>query len=685
MRDDSESYHKIRIFLACPSDVEEERDAAQRAINELNDSAAEELHFILELWGYDKAWPSAGTPQKTIFDQFPPEKWDIFVGILWTRFGSSPGIVDKKTQKPFLSGTEAEFTKAYRLWDKSQKPEILFYRCIRDVPHHLIDPEQLNYVQKFFKECEAGGKHPALFHSYTTKEEFETAFRKRLTALLFDFSKEKQKDTFIPEVAQAIDKSEKPEEEPPPPPHIPFTNRTDELEQVLSAFAPAYHVIDAPGGYGKTELLKELDHRFKEKKWQSAYLPVRYFMSISELTKELANILDVSFNPSSDAASELGWEFGEAIRETYSSQFGTADQQNKGLIFLIDIDRQTLESFTLVFQELLTDFFPGISNNLQSLAFFKAEHNPFRVVIAGRALIKRMPESKLPGKLKITRLKPFDYRVVRSSALAYLGEDTKEIDQLAAHLLFHTGGHPGCMARVLERYKKESHSPDDFFEYLRKEIWDEIVWPEAKAVRNVIPRYLRRIVDDLSVFRYLDYPILRKLLEDTKFAQAKDEYDLADILTRSYLSTWQNRLLTDDIFRRLLGLRLLRGVGPDIFAGHCLRAQKKCTDYLRKAKTQHPEVWATEYLFQAMQQHAGEIHKQTTRQQLHVDFFKNTVPRALNLLTRNRIAREEHQALVRHLDSDWEFQFITNYFLRDTYFTNEPFRKLKQQIDAFFQ
>ncbi len=41
--------------------------------------------------------PGMGRQQQVIFEHFPVETWDIFIGILWMRFGIPSGEVDEQT------------------------------------------------------------------------------------------------------------------------------------------------------------------------------------------------------------------------------------------------------------------------------------------------------------------------------------------------------------------------------------------------------------------------------------------------------------------------------------------------------------------------------------------------------------------------------------------------------------
>lgn len=148
--------------------------------------------------------------------------------------------------------------------------------------------------------------------------------------------------------------------------------------------------------------------------------------------------------------------------------------------------------------------------------------------------------------------------------------------------------------------------------------------------------------------------------------------------------TWEGRLLQDKITRRLLALRLLREIGSYGFAWHCQRARKICATHLEEPSTQMPERWAIEYLFQSAQQHTEEIQSQQKRQQIAKDFFEKELSKALQLLIKERNPRVEQAALKRTLETDWEFRFTVNYYLRQDEYSDAPVNALLEQIDHFF-
>lgn len=186
-------YKKLRIFVASPGDVTAERERVHAVTAELNrkGNVADQLGLILEVLDWRDVSPKMGRPEQVTLDELKVEQWDIFVGILWLRFGMPPGVSDPQTGKPYDSGTEEEFSLAYQSWLKNGRPHILFYRCTRS-PLNVkqINPEQLERVSAFFERFNPGASNEGLYQEFQTTEDFERRVRSDLTKLLFEYGKQ---------------------------------------------------------------------------------------------------------------------------------------------------------------------------------------------------------------------------------------------------------------------------------------------------------------------------------------------------------------------------------------------------------------------------------------------------------------------------------------------------------------
>jgi hypothetical protein len=461
---------------------------------------------------------------------------------------------------------------------------------------------------------------------------------------------------------------------------VPFTNREDEMKNILLSTAPAYHLLYAPAGCGKTELLRELGRRFKERGWYCAYVALTENSSDKDLASDLAKQLDIQFSPQDDI-HRPSRQIGRRLQQKWQS-----GDKKEGLVLLVDFEK--VPSIPIL-HKLIESFIPDIQGSLRVLVDFASKHNRFRVIIAGRNLGTHLEAEHHRLPLNLLRLSPFSYDVIRNSAIEYLpGHDQTAIDQLSAHLFFITGGHPGCMARTLEMYKEIGIPPDDFLEDYGNTIWRGIVRDCVESILGEIPDshgYLRESLERVSVFRFLDYGILKELNE-ALIPETLDEYQLADALTTRYLLDWKGRFLRDEIAWRLLTIKL-RNESPNEFPKRCVQAMGICADRLRQPNVGSPEIWTIEYLYQLLQCHAVSMREPEQRKKMRGD-FPEQVHKALGIFYDRKVLGEkwrgEKGALTRAIKEDWEFQFTVNYYLRDNNYNEDPYNKMLQQIDQFF-
>ncbi|MEM8559563.1 MAG: SUMF1/EgtB/PvdO family nonheme iron enzyme [Bacteroidota bacterium] len=161
---------KYRIFLASPGDVPAERKAVEAVVGELNRTLGEDRNasFRLVKWETD-VFPSLGDVQEIVNQQVEP--YDVFVGLLWKRFGTPTKVVD--------SGTQEEFMRALGRWEKDNKLPVLFYFCERPFwPTSKEERQQLNKVADFRDE------YPGLYFTYQEPGDFERLVREHLTKAL---------------------------------------------------------------------------------------------------------------------------------------------------------------------------------------------------------------------------------------------------------------------------------------------------------------------------------------------------------------------------------------------------------------------------------------------------------------------------------------------------------------------
>ena len=167
---------KIRLFVASPGDVSDERNSLSKVIAELNSTIAPDKGFLLEIARWEThCQPAMGRPQGVINSQIG--HYDIFIGIMWKRFGTPTGVAE--------SGTEEEFRLAYSSWSTQNLPWIMFYFCQYPfMPRRQEEIDQLSKVLKFREELQGKG----LIWEYPSADEFSDIFRPHLVRILLDMA-----------------------------------------------------------------------------------------------------------------------------------------------------------------------------------------------------------------------------------------------------------------------------------------------------------------------------------------------------------------------------------------------------------------------------------------------------------------------------------------------------------------
>jgi hypothetical protein len=165
-------YTRIDVLFSAPGDIQEERRQAQWAVEELNETIGRDKRIYLRLLHWEShSIPDMGRPQGVINDQIT--SYDIYIGVMWHRFGTPTGRAG--------SGTEEEFNLAYESWEASDRPRIMFYFSqAPSMPQSLEDNDQMRKVLEFRNKVSQVG----LTRSYTTLDQFGRYFREHIAKLL---------------------------------------------------------------------------------------------------------------------------------------------------------------------------------------------------------------------------------------------------------------------------------------------------------------------------------------------------------------------------------------------------------------------------------------------------------------------------------------------------------------------
>jgi len=158
-------------FISSPSDVPVERELCEKVLVEVNKSTGKIYDFRIESlkWENDVV-PGIGDDGQDVINQNIGNGYDIFIGIMHTKFGTPT--------KNAGSGTEEEFNNAYERYTKKEKVEIMFY--FNDAPPLKLSelvPSELEKINLFKNRISKLG---CLYCKYNGPNDFEDKLRSHL-------------------------------------------------------------------------------------------------------------------------------------------------------------------------------------------------------------------------------------------------------------------------------------------------------------------------------------------------------------------------------------------------------------------------------------------------------------------------------------------------------------------------
>jgi len=166
---------EIKVFLSCPEDIVKNgiKDVIERVFEEDNIYFKNYFRLIFELKHWKKnVYLGKGTPRvQDVINEKLIKDCDIFLQVLWTRFGSPPGVTTDGIN--YSSGTEEEFHFAKK-FDK--KLWILFYT--KPVPPLSIDPSQLEKIQKFREQLK---KEQIRYYEFSNENELRKVLKENMS------------------------------------------------------------------------------------------------------------------------------------------------------------------------------------------------------------------------------------------------------------------------------------------------------------------------------------------------------------------------------------------------------------------------------------------------------------------------------------------------------------------------
>ncbi|MCY4612202.1 MAG: DUF4062 domain-containing protein [Nitrospira sp.] len=176
----SEKQTVIKFFVASPQDVAEEREVFEDVVRELNNTWADTFDIRLDVVRWEtRTTPGFGEDPQDVINKQISDSYDIFIGIMWTRFGTPTPRAG--------SGTEEEFLRAYdRYKEDPSSVEIMFYFKTKPISPVDLDPDQLKAISEFRSQLKERG---GFYSEFGSIEEFRNSITRHLSTTVQKWKK----------------------------------------------------------------------------------------------------------------------------------------------------------------------------------------------------------------------------------------------------------------------------------------------------------------------------------------------------------------------------------------------------------------------------------------------------------------------------------------------------------------
>ncbi|PYI84461.1 MAG: DUF4062 domain-containing protein [Verrucomicrobia bacterium] len=161
------------IMIACPSDVQVERNIVREVVHEWNVVNAAKRGVVLLPIGWEThSTPIMGDRPQALLNEQVLEGSDLLVAIFWTRIGTPTGAAP--------SGTVEEIQEHI----KTGKPALVYFSAAPVRPDS-VDEDQYKRLKEFRELCKKEG----LIETYDDSNDFRQKFARHLAKTVNDHSR----------------------------------------------------------------------------------------------------------------------------------------------------------------------------------------------------------------------------------------------------------------------------------------------------------------------------------------------------------------------------------------------------------------------------------------------------------------------------------------------------------------
>jgi hypothetical protein len=345
---------------------------------------------------------------------------------------------------------------------------------------------------------------------------------------------------------------------------IEFANRTYELDEICRPGGKRVVLVDAPAGYGKSYLLREVKGTYEKRgNWLVVLVDLK---SKSDMSSDRVHVASAAI------ANEIAKQAGEKA-------IATSHMTEDAIIAAInDLLQPRAEQILLLFDgiEVLSNSVSGWLRDMISRldGTLQIAGSELRLVLAGR--YAKDWSRKAWFNLRRLELSPFDLEIIRSivdSALkrGQLADrnDPAFIYALATHTQWISGGHPKAICGIVSEIEKLTAVPvplEYFFVHRVCEasghsgtMFDLYVEPIIQEIVEPLPEAVREALETIGVFRKFNPDILDILINTGEVAGFDRGWNLLEELMKTHLvntPNLANPMYSDEIVRRMLAIRM---------------------------------------------------------------------------------------------------------------------------------
>ena len=169
----------ITVFISSPNDVSDDRQVVLDELHAWNQRNGRARGcYLSPLTWEDLVAPDFGNSTQDVINVAVGDEYDVFLGLMWGRFGTP---TDKAE-----SGTQEEFERALARKTSGEALRISFLFKKADLPFDKTDPEQLMKVKEFKQSI---AKEGGFYAEYSDDRELVSG----LTAIFDNIANEKER------------------------------------------------------------------------------------------------------------------------------------------------------------------------------------------------------------------------------------------------------------------------------------------------------------------------------------------------------------------------------------------------------------------------------------------------------------------------------------------------------------